>query len=265
MTIDVPIFNGVELCAPLGFDGACAFDVPEDLMAVTPINGWDVAEPPADHWADMMAFEDPSPMFSAQAKSAVFSAHAAMMPLDEVDEVSSETSEMLSTPSSVSSSDDETTLIDAPMRKTGRAARRARQGRMPMKKAGPNRTMLASKLRAIVSTAEARSRDGEQTAIAEAAAQVSMLRESQAIEDPEVRRLTHNVLERKRRNDLKLSYKSLRRQLPALADNERCPTGQILTHAVDTIEALQAEARALEAGIRAAKLRRQQLLAAARA
>ena len=253
------------MAAHKGFDGACAFDVPEDLMAVTPINGWDVAEPLVDAWADMMAFEDPSPMFSAQAKSTLFEAHASAMPMDEVDEVSSEASEMLSTPSSVSSSDDETSLIDAPTRKSGRAAKRARQARAPMKKVGPNRTMLASKLRAIVSTAEAISRDGEQTAVAEAAAQVSMLRDSQTIEDPEVRRLTHNVLERKRRNDLKLSYKLLRRQLPALADNERCPTGQILTHAVDAIEALQAEGRSLEAALRAAKLRRQQLLATARA
>merc|ERR1711988_1380866 len=131
-----------------------------------------------------------------------------------------------------------------------------------MKKRGPSRAVLGSKLRAIAAKAENvhRAKDSS-VAIAEAAAEVTMLRDSHSIEDPEARRLTHNVLERKRRNDLKMSYKQLRRQLPKLADNERCPTGQILIHAVETIAALRSEQETLAASIQAATLRRQQLIA----
>lgn len=61
------------------------------------------------------------------------------------------------------------------------------------------------------------------------------------MENPENKRRIHNVLERKRRNDLKLSYQSLRCQLPSLADNERAPTGHILIQAVDYITDLKKE------------------------
>lgn len=60
-------------------------------------------------------------------------------------------------------------------------------------------------------------------------------------DDPEAKRHTHNVLERKRRNDLKTSYSALREQVPCLVDNDRAPTGQILLHAVEFINALQQE------------------------
>lgn len=66
-----------------------------------------------------------------------------------------------------------------------------------------------------------------------------------AREDPECKRHTHNVLERKRRNDLKQSYHLLRQQIPGLAENERAPTGQILLHAVECINALQTEEQQL--------------------
>jgi hypothetical protein len=68
-------------------------------------------------------------------------------------------------------------------------------------------------------------------------------------EDPEMKRHTHNVLERKRRNDLKTSYNALRAQIPGLIDNDRAPTGQILSHAVDFIVALQVEDEDLQAGL----------------
>lgn len=61
------------------------------------------------------------------------------------------------------------------------------------------------------------------------------------IENPESKRRIHNVLERKRRNDLKLSYQSLRCQLPLLADNDRAPTGHILIQAVEYITDLKKE------------------------
>eukprot|EP00038_Savillea_parva_P024562 m.44377 g.44377 ORF g.44377 m.44377 type:complete len:295 (+) comp6516_c0_seq1:238-1122(+) len=61
------------------------------------------------------------------------------------------------------------------------------------------------------------------------------------LDEPESKRKSHNVLERKRRNDLKKSYQELRLQLPNLAENSRAPTGHILTKAVEFIEQLKAE------------------------
>lgn len=58
-------------------------------------------------------------------------------------------------------------------------------------------------------------------------------------ENPESKRRIHNVLERKRRNDLKQNYQALRLELPSLADNDRAPTGHILIQAVEYIHELQ--------------------------
>jgi hypothetical protein len=57
--------------------------------------------------------------------------------------------------------------------------------------------------------------------------------DSQSGDEPESKRKTHNVLERKRRNDLKRSYQSLRKQLPNLSDQSRAPTGHILIKAAE--------------------------------
>lgn len=67
------------------------------------------------------------------------------------------------------------------------------------------------------------------------------VREAQALsaEDPGARRLTHNVLERKRRNDLKNSYQELRECIPDIEDNERTPTGQILIKAMEHVTFLK--------------------------
>lgn len=58
---------------------------------------------------------------------------------------------------------------------------------------------------------------------------------------PESKRHTHNVLERKRREDLKYSYQSLRMQVPDLSNAERAPTGQILNKAANFIAQLKAQ------------------------
>lgn len=63
------------------------------------------------------------------------------------------------------------------------------------------------------------------------------------LDEPESKRTSHNVLERKRRNDLKRSYQALRMQLPTLVDNARAPTGHILIKAVEFIEELKTEER----------------------
>lgn len=72
-------------------------------------------------------------------------------------------------------------------------------------------------------------------------------------DEPECKRNTHNVLERKRRNDLKMSYQQLREAIPALAANERAPTGQILLHAVEAIAAMVADEARLAAELEVAR------------
>lgn len=79
-------------------------------------------------------------------------------------------------------------------------------------------------------------------------------------ESPESKRRIHNVLERKRRNDLKMSYQELREQIPELADNERTPTGQILIKAHEYITHLQEQEAELKAGIAAARAENMRLL-----
>jgi len=58
-------------------------------------------------------------------------------------------------------------------------------------------------------------------------------------DNPDCKRMTHNVLERKRRNDLKASYQDLRENIPELVQQERAPTAQILQKAVEYIEQLK--------------------------
>ena len=88
---------------------------------------------------------------------------------------------------------------------------------------------------------------------------VKELSDSKNDEDPESRRHTHNVLERKRRNDLKNSYQLLREQLPTLEENDRAPTGQILLHAVEFIAALKIEDEELADEHTKAKLENERL------
>lgn len=56
---------------------------------------------------------------------------------------------------------------------------------------------------------------------------------------PEARRATHNVLERKRRHDLKTCYADLRGCIPTLVGSERASTAVILQRAVEYIESLK--------------------------
>ena len=70
---------------------------------------------------------------------------------------------------------------------------------------------------------------------------------------PASRRHTHNVLERKRRNDLKISYQILRETLPSLAGNDKAPTVQILRSAIDEVHSLQKDEGDLIDAVAAAK------------
>lgn len=53
--------------------------------------------------------------------------------------------------------------------------------------------------------------------------------------DDEQRRASHNILERKRRNDLKYSFQLLREQVPELEENQRAPKVIILRKAAEFI------------------------------
>lgn len=75
------------------------------------------------------------------------------------------------------------------------------------------------------------------------------------------KRSTHNVLERKRRHDLKNSYQALRSEIPGLEKNERAPTGVILTKAHEIIAELNSAETSLQAKIAAAKAERERLQA----
>lgn len=63
-------------------------------------------------------------------------------------------------------------------------------------------------------------------------------------EDNDKRR-THNVLERQRRNELKLSFFALRDEVPAVANNEKAAKVVILKKATEFIGGLQTEERKL--------------------
>lgn len=64
--------------------------------------------------------------------------------------------------------------------------------------------------------------------------------------DDEHRRTSHNILERKRRNDLKYSFQVLRAQVPDLEDNQRAPKVTILRKAAEYIKRIQTESDSME-------------------
>ncbi len=64
-------------------------------------------------------------------------------------------------------------------------------------------------------------------------------RNSSDSEDSEGRRAQHNVLERKRRNDLKSSFGTLKDKIPELQTQERAPKVMILNKATDYVYTLQ--------------------------
>ena len=73
-------------------------------------------------------------------------------------------------------------------------------------------------------------------------------------------RATHNVLERKRRNELKLRFQYLRDSIPDICGNDRAPKVSILQKAYSYILQLQNEEKSLIQQIRIQKNRKEQLL-----
>lgn len=79
--------------------------------------------------------------------------------------------------------------------------------------------------------------------------------------DSESKRNTHNILERKRRDELKGSFDELRECIPSLADDQRAPKVTILCHACDYITLLGRESSRIAREKEKAEAERQRLLA----
>lgn len=78
--------------------------------------------------------------------------------------------------------------------------------------------------------------------------------------DSEYTRATHNVLERKRRNDLKLKFQRLRDAVPELKDNDRAPKVSILRKSWEHISFLKREEARLVSELEKQKKANTQLL-----
>ncbi|KFV69595.1 hypothetical protein N307_12984, partial [Dryobates pubescens] len=73
------------------------------------------------------------------------------------------------------------------------------------------------------------------------------------------KRRTHNVLERQRRNELKLSFFALRDQIPDVANNEKAPKVVILKKATEYVLSIQSDEHRLIAEKEQLRRRREQL------
>jgi len=257
LACDLPFFDGVASMDPLGFDSTNAHDIGDDLLSITPMSGWDT--PPHEASFDLGLLKEP-PVSSfvgttagelAADQTFMFDPLLTMTP--PASPPRSESSQDWSASLSPGVSDDESlSSVSSAKPKLGRT----------MKKVKTTKSDKAAKLRAVAEAALAQS---TASTIAAVAAKVNEIRGDDEEDnlDPEAKRMTHNVLERKRRNDLKTSYVNLRAQIPTLEDSDRVPTGQILLHAVNLIgqlrdeeaEILQAIANAREENARLLKLR----------
>jgi len=298
MLCDAPFLEGpqsLSTTADVSFRGLTA-DVPDDLLSMTPIHGWDT--PPDSPVHESMAFDgssmvDPllttkvSEFFGTEVAASKQPAHLQSIdsvfewtppasPVPAANDYSSGTEsfdgdDLLQDHDDVASflgdsldnfSDYETSSTDAQVPASPTASARVPKGRKSLKlKVGKSKAgakMHGTKRKAGSDDFERRRikvraevERVERTKACEKA--VMALNQSKNDEDPESRRHTHNVLERKRRNDLKNSYQLLREQLPTLEDNDRAPTGQILLHAVEYITSLNDKERDLAQQLAAAR------------
>lgn len=74
--------------------------------------------------------------------------------------------------------------------------------------------------------------------------------------EPELSRATHNVLERQRRNDLKLRFNILRDNIPELVNNEKAPKIQILKKSLEYVASLKSQEQRMLADLELEKQRK---------
>jgi hypothetical protein len=258
---DVPFLEEPSCDLPFRANNA---DVPDDLLACTPIHGWDTPPDSPVHCAQLDSFSDP-----------LISTKVGML-FDSIDDCTdlSSVSEKLTamdgsepvfdwTPpaSPLPTNDCDDFMANFPPDLHAFTMPNVESESDDEMKEEEGMSLKPSLKRKNCSAADKderkRSRDKMEAErmqrTAECDKAVKELNNTKTDDDPESRRHTHNVLERKRRNDLKNSYQQLREELPSLEDNERAPTGQILLHAVDFVKMLKKDEDDLLAGIAAAK------------
>jgi len=264
---DVPFLEGTTEDFPFPANTA---DVPDDLMVCTPVHGWDT---PPDSPVHVPMFEGVSdPLLANQVTASFYEAEQLHSNTEEWNGNCDMGSVFDWTPpaSPIPTMDNDTFVKHEPyLNDLGMSfgdelaeqdATEQLEGEHASAKSGSKRKASSpvseferKKLKQKAETERMQRTEACEKAVAELA--------SKNDEDPESRRHTHNVLERKRRNDLKNSYQLLRECLPSLEENERAPTGQILLHAVEYIASLDQGGTDLSALVAKAKLENQQLRA----
>lgn len=289
MLCDAPFLEGPQSLstnADVSFRGLTA-DVPDDLLAMTPIHGWDT--PPDSPVHESTAFDgssmvDPllttkvteffgdelsvakvqevahesvdnvfewtppaSPVPSSNDYASSNDYSSASESFDGDDLLQEDVSSFLGDFGDFSSSASDALVPASPIQaakvpKTKKPLKlKLGKAKMPKVQGAKRKASSSDDVERKRTKARAEVERVERTQACENA--VMALSNSKNDEDPESRRHTHNVLERKRRNDLKNSYQLLREQLPTLEDNDRAPTGQILLHAVEYITMLNDKER----------------------
>jgi len=242
---DAPFLEGLS---SEGFsDRSHNVDVPDDLLACTPIggmSGWDTPPESPQHISmEMLDGEDP--MLSDKLNS-VFDDNSMSFydwtPPESPCESDEECSDLLGGFPDLASFG-----VPPSVQPLQAASSAVDHSALPLKLDGLPMHKISNKRKASGMSADEREKKRakekqEQARIAHTEAcerAVRALAHSKNDEDPESKRHTHNVLERKRRNDLKNSYQLLRERVPSLEDDDRAPTGKILLHAVEFIQHLQ--------------------------
>jgi Myc proto-oncogene protein len=251
---DVPFLEGIETDLPFRTHNA---DVPEDLLACTPIHGWDSPpDSPAHVSVEMLEGVDPmlgtklSTIFDDGSGEPLYdwTPPASPEPSSDCDDMLREFPDL--NVFGMMEHVDETESAASGSADSAESPRPVSQKRKASSISGDDRE-------------KKRIRDKqEQARVArtEACEQaVADLIDSKNDEDPESKRHTHNVLERKRRNDLKNSYQLLRERVPSLEDDDRAPTGKILLHACEFIAHLKKTDAVLADGLALAQAENERL------
>jgi Myc proto-oncogene protein len=227
---DVPFLEGIETDLPFRSHNV---DVPDDLLACAPINGWD-SPPESPVHVSPELLDGVDTMLDNKLADSLFeeATPGLYWTPPSSPEATTECEEFLDAFPGIDAFGipdqipqlHETTALASPVR--------ARPSKRKSSSSGSVDDREKKRIRDKAEQARiARTEACEQA--------VRALAHTKNDEDPESKRHTHNVLERKRRNDLKNSYQLLRERVPSLEDDDRAPTGKILLHAVEFITHLK--------------------------
>lgn len=240
---DVPFLESLE--ADLPFRSANA-DVPDDLLACAPIHGWDSPPESPVHHPQVEMLDGVDPMLNSKL-TGVFDSPSSSPLYDWTPPASPQPSAAC----------DDAMLCDFPdldaFGISGVPTALSLEGSTPEPVKPVAQPSKSLKRKISSSSVDERERkrirdkqEASRIARTQACEQAVKALANNKDEDPESKRHTHNVLERKRRNDLKNSYQLLRERVPSLEDDDRAPTGKILLHAVEYINVLKKDEALLE-------------------